>query len=70
MFTVRFIDLLCLASYKIFIQPTRGTFFNGGRIGGTFEDGMTKTACILLDFKKSDYQYLLILCCSKGTEVL
>lgn len=27
---------------------------------------MAKTADILLDFEKSDYQYLLIHCCSKG----
>lgn len=26
---------------------------------------MAKTACILLDFEKYDYQYLLIHCCSK-----
>lgn len=50
------------AFYTVYM---RDIFFHGGRVGDAFEGGVAKTAYILLDFEKSDYQYLLIHCCSK-----
>lgn len=52
------------AFYTVYVKDV--CFFSGGRVGDAFEGGMANTAYILLDFDKSDYQYLLMHCCSEG----
>lgn len=64
MFPIRFIVFsFQQAFYTVYTRDF--FFFHGGRVVDAFEGGVAKTACILLDFEKYDYQYLLIHCCSK-----
>lgn len=63
---VRFIMFSFLQAFYTLCIRDSFLIYNGARIGDAFEDGMTKTAYILLDFEKSSYQYLLIHCCSTG----